>query len=141
MKAGGIIESIDGDNITVKLFKEMGCSHCSACGEGNKFAGEYSFTSEKKLELGQEITFEINDKTILGIGLFVYIFPVIMLFVGYFIASLFSTVEGVKVLSSFIGLAVAFLFIRIFDSNKGENLVSNIEMIDEAYHSENSCEL
>lgn len=130
MKQLGIVKEINGNIIIVKVFKDTGCSHCDSCSEGDKFSGEYSFTSDEKYLIGDEVSFEMDDKTIFNLGLLIYILPILSLFLFYYISSLFSIKEGIKILCSFLGVAFTFLIIFIIDKVKGKHIVDKNISID-----------
>lgn len=116
MENKGIIQKINGNKIEVKLFKDTACSHCSGCSEGNKFGKDFEFTTDLPANIGDIVTFEIeSSKVMKAVGL-AYIFPPVMMIVGYYLFSkLFHTTENMAIVGSFGGLFLAFVFLFFYD--------------------------
>ncbi len=141
----GIIKNIDGNRITIKLFKSEGCSHCSACSEQNKYGKDFEFTYNKKAEIGDLVTLEISEKNVIKAATIAYIMPPFMMIVGYLVSNnILNFSENISVLGSFIGLFISFILLFIYDKAFAKNKIddeikiisvekfdpSKIEMID-----------
>jgi sigma-E factor negative regulatory protein RseC len=120
---GIVIKNNDDDKVTVKVFKDSACSHCSGCSDGSKFAHEYTFNCKDNLEEGDTVNFEIADSKIMKISFLIYILPVLLLFLMYYLAGFISQVEGVRVLASFAGIVLYFLIIYIIDRKLGHDFL------------------
>ncbi|MCI6153265.1 SoxR reducing system RseC family protein [Fusobacterium perfoetens] len=135
MESSGKVTKINGRKITVKMFKESSCAHCSGCGEANKLTREIELDfnpKEREIKVGNIVTFELEDSKMLKIGFLVYVIPVIMMVVGFGIGSYLGKSEGVSVLYSFIGLFLTFLVIHLYDKFIVKEKVSmNITKVEE----------
>lgn len=115
MKSNGKVIGINGNKIKLKMFKESSCAHCSGCGDANKLARELDVTYDGEIEIGDIVTFELEDSKMLKIGFTVYIAPIIMMILGYTISSKMGGEEKINVLVSFAFLVISFICLHIYD--------------------------
>lgn len=115
MKSNGKVIGINGNKIKLKMFKESSCAHCSGCGDANKLARELDVTYDGEIEIGDIVTFELEDSKMLKIGFTVYIAPIIMMILGYTISSKMRGEEKINVLVSFAFLVISFICLHIYD--------------------------
>lgn len=115
MKSNGKVIGISGNKIKLKMFKESSCAHCSGCGDANKLARELDITYDGEVEIGDIVTFELEDSKMLKIGFTVYIAPILMMILGYTISSKTGGTEKVNVLVSFAFLVISFICLHIYD--------------------------
>ena len=115
MKSNGKVIGINGNKIKLKMFKESSCAHCSGCGDANKLARELDVTYDGEIEIGDIVTFELEDSKMLKIGFTVYIAPIIMMILGYTISSKMGGTEKANVLVSFAFLVISFVCLHIYD--------------------------
>lgn len=116
MESKGIVTKINGNNITVKLYKEAACLHCSVCQGEKKFSKNFQFFTEQEVSIGDIITFSIEGSKVAKVALIVYILPLIGMFVGYFFASLVLKWEEDKsALMSFVFLVISFVLLFLYD--------------------------
>ncbi|WP_300357794.1 SoxR reducing system RseC family protein [Fusobacterium sp.] len=115
MTSNGKVIGINGNKIKLRMFKESSCAHCSGCGEANKLARELEITYDGNVEIGDIVTFELEDMKMLKIGFIVYILPILMMIVGFFISKKMGAEEKLSVLVSFIFLIGSFACLHIYD--------------------------
>ncbi|MBZ4682651.1 MAG: hypothetical protein PWP46_1065 [Fusobacteriaceae bacterium] len=130
MKNKGLITKINGNEIKVYLFKDSACSHCSGCSDSDKMSCEYTFkTDTTGLKEGDIIDFEMNNNSLLKLGLIVYILPIFLLFFMYYIGSLIKLSQGANILFSFLGLIIYFIILFVIEKVYGKNfLKQNIKI-------------
>ncbi len=122
MENKGIIKKIKGKDIYIELFKDSSCAHCSGCGNKEKTLGElyhYQITDGREVEVGDMITFEVNNKFILNLALVIYMFPVFLMIASYILANRLGATEGQGILVSFSALIISFLCFFLYDRKKG----------------------
>lgn len=115
MKSNGKVIAINGNKIKLKMFKESSCAHCSGCGDANKLARELDVIYDGEVEIGDIVTFELEDSKMLKIGFTVYIAPILMMILGYTISSKMGGTEKANVLVSFAFLVISFVCLHIYD--------------------------
>ena len=142
MKSNGKVIAINGNRIKLKMFKESSCAHCSGCGDANKLARELEVTYDGDVEIGDIVTFELEDSKMLKIGFTVYILPIIMMILGFFISNKMGGSEKISVLVSFAFLVLSFAGLHIYDKyfvkEKVEMTVTAVEKGSEIFSSD-SC--
>lgn len=141
MRSNGKVIAINGNKIKLKMFKESSCAHCSGCGDANKLARELEVTYDGEVEIGDIVTFELEDSKMLKIGFIVYILPILMMIFGFFISNKMGGTEKLNVLVSFIFLVVTYLCIHIYDKyfvkEKVEMTVIGVEKGEETFSADN----
>lgn len=111
----GIVTKINGNQVSVKLYKSSSCSHCSNCSESSKYGKDFDFKIDREVEKGDLVTLEISEKDVLKAAIIAYILPPILMITGYIVSSKFGFSEGKSIIGSFIGLLVAFAFLFVYD--------------------------
>lgn len=115
MKSSGKVTEVNGNKIKVKMFKESSCAHCSGCGDANKLTRELDLFYNGEVEIGDIVTFELEDAKMLKIGFLVYILPIIMMLIGFVISSKMGNSEKTSVFISFGFLIISFICLHIYD--------------------------
>jgi len=128
MEACGIVKKVDGKKVAISILKNSACGSCDKCSADSKKAGEQSFITDLSLKEGDHVSFQIEDKSILKLGVFIYLFPAFAIFLGYFVASTLSLTEPVRILSSFVSFFLYYVFIFIFDKIWGKSFLKKISI-------------
>lgn len=115
MQNKGIVQKIKDNTITVKLFKDSSCSHCSQCHGASKYGKDFEFTTDKSVQIGDLITLEIAEKEVIKAAAIAYIFPPIMMILGYFVSDKLGFSESQSILASFLFLALSFVGLFFYD--------------------------
>lgn len=127
----GVIKKIQGNKIIVKLYKDTACSHCSGCSPESKYGKDFEFTTDLKAEIGDIVTFEIPAGKVIKAASIAYVFPALAMILGYFFGNkLLSLSENLSIITSFLGLFLAFVVLFFYDKlivKKRKN--SEIEII------------
>ena len=141
----GIIKEVKNNKIKVHLYKESACAHCSGCGDKAKMGSTFEFKCDEKVEVGNLITFEIEDKSLLNIAALVYLLPILFMICGYYLGEFLGFTEGKRVFSSFIGLFLSFGIIHTFDRVKGHKIIDQkirvVKVEEEEPLQNSSCSL
>ncbi len=119
----GIVRSVKGDLLKIQLYKNSACSHCSGCDKKDKLGSVFNFRCDKETEVGDIITFEIKDNSLLKIVALIYLVPVFSMIAGYFVGEVMELSEITKVIFSFAGFLGAFLFIHLYDKYRGSEII------------------
>lgn len=140
MKSNGKVIGINGNKIKLKMFKESSCAHCSGCGDANKLARELELTYNGDVQMGDIVTFELEDSKMLKIGFLVYVLPILMMILGYFISNKMGNTEKASVFTSFGFLIVSFVCLHIYDKyfvkEKIQMVVTAVERGTEEFSAE-----
>ncbi len=119
----GIVKNMKDGYIEVHLYRDSACAHCSGCGSSSKMGSFFKFKSDQKLTVGDVVTFEIEDASLLNIAALVYLMPIIFMIAGYFFGQNIGFSENYCVFMSFISLAFSFGLICFFDRKRGKKLI------------------
>ena len=119
----GVVKEVYNGYIRVKVYKTS-CGKCQTCTEEGRGVEEIDIKTKGHFQVGDPVRFEIEDKSIFGMGILVYIVPVFFFFGGYFVASLFGVGEGGSILVSFLSMALCFMAIHLFDKYLGEKFLN-----------------
>ena len=136
----GIITKINANTVTVKLYKSSSCSHCSCCSETNKTGSDFEFKVNQNVELGDLVTLEISEKDVVKAAFIAYIFPPILMILGYIVADHLGFSEMQSIFGSFLGLGVGFIFLAIYDRFFAKKTIDEeIKIISVEKYDPNAC--
>ena len=136
----GIITKINANTVTVKLYKSSSCSHCSCCSETNKMGSDFEFKVNQNVELGDLVTLEISEKDVVKAAFIAYIFPPILMILGYIVADHLGFSEMPSIFGSFLGLGVGFIFLAIYDRFFAKKTIDEeIKIISVEKYDPNAC--
>ena len=130
IKTGKVL-AVNNNTITVFSEECIDCKGCPACSSRKPKSTTLTFECSLELFPGDFISFEISDNEFLKFSFLIYTIPLIFFFCGYFTGNYFFKSEGLKILSSFIFLAISFVFIFLYDLYIGKKFAPhNIKKID-----------
>lgn len=133
MEGKGVVKYIDKHKVIILSYKKSSCDKCKTCTEGGKFQSECEFRIKKNpgIKTGDIVLFSVKDKKVLQYSFVIYIFPIIGFFLGnYLVKALFTnSSEIIEVLGSFLGMAMFFLFVNIFDRKQGDTILDKLELV------------
>lgn len=112
----GIVTAIVGNRITVQIEKGGGCKSCGMkglCGSDNKPIILH-FTTDDIYNIGDKVKVSISSSIRILSALLVFIFPLIALFVFFFIGRSFLSELG-SIITGFAGMIIAFVIVKILD--------------------------
>ena len=136
----GIITKINANTVTVKLYKSSSCSHCSCCSETNKMGSDFEFKVNQNVELGDLVTLEISERDVVKAAFIAYIFPPILMILGYIVADHLGFSEMQSIFGSFLGLGVGFIFLAIYDRFFAKKTIDEeIKIISVEKYDPNAC--
>lgn len=117
MENKGIVQKVNNNSITVKLFKDSSCSHCNQCHGASKYGKDFEFTTDKEIHVGDLVTLEISEKEVIKAAAIAYVFPPFMMILGYLVADHLGFSENQSIVSSFFFLALSFLCLFFYDKS------------------------
>lgn len=130
MKNTGVVKNVEKNKITLSMYKESACSHCNKCSDSNKITNDYTIYTNENIQVGDIVTFEMEDSQVLKAATIVYIFPVIAIFLGYYLGSYLGYSEGKCILFSLGGLVASFIGIFLYDKLVVKNkMEKNVRII------------
>jgi sigma-E factor negative regulatory protein RseC len=121
-ETGKVVE-INAQGVWVETVKQSACSSCAArsgcgqkllasVGQGKRFIFKVNNPSNFKVLADDDVLIGIEEGAFLKATLFMYLTPLLALFLGAFIADFVGMSEGIVISISFVSLFVGFLFVR-----------------------------
>ena len=121
MNKQGVVEKVEGNNVTVKITRDSSCGEncamCNACPGKNMHV---TLKTDIPLSLNDRVLRETNSSRVLFWAFMVYILPIILLIVGYAIFTLY------------IGLAfmvISFVILFFFDKKLNKNQLIKLSKV------------
>jgi len=114
----GQVVEIKDDKVVVQIKPGELCAQCGSqhsCSSHAKNIRKITIQNSINAQVGDEVMISYHPKTRLLSGLVIFIFPVVFGFLGYFIGYSTYGTEGIGILGTFIGFAVAFFVIWLIN--------------------------
>ena len=123
----GIVQSVDGQEVTVKMTVESACAACHAkslCGVSDskdKIVKAVN-VSDAHFEVGEKVNVEMRQSLAMKAIVICYLLPFIVLITTFCVMSYFCQNELVNVLVTFAAVAAYFFFIWLFNHKIERNV-------------------
>lgn len=127
-KKGFVVENKNGQ-VKVMVQRDTGCGSCSTCGGCEIKPSFITIHSNENLSAGDQVYLESDSKTVGNLTKFIYIFPVLMIFLFAFLANMIFknsdlNMDLMTILFMLLGLGISFIGIRLLDNRyKNKNIV------------------
>ena len=118
MQQIGIVRAVDGDFATVEVSRKSACEGCHANKDGEcsacvSFGGKSVSTkafNDVGAKLGDRVMLESASSTVLLYAAAVFLFPILLGIIGYFVGGLFS-VSASPYIGAVLGFVLAFVIV------------------------------
>ena len=123
----GIVQSVDGQEVTVKMTVESACAACHAkslCGVSDskdKIVKAVN-VSDAHFEVGEKVNVEMRQSLAMKAIVICYLLPFGVLLTTFCVMSYFCQNELVNVLVTFAAVAAYFFFIWLFNHKIERNV-------------------
>lgn len=127
MKEQGFVVKANGEVATVRFSSSSACAKCGAC---MRFSdSEVSVNADNMIGagLGDLVAVDIEPAQVIKASFLVFIMPIILLIIGYYLGKAVS--ETVGILAGTLFFAASFLGLYFFDRLKGKTFVSRVSEI------------
>ncbi len=123
----GIVTALNANKVQVEVVRGSGCKSCTLHGFcfSKNTPAVFHLETELHLQVGDQVRLDIAPKNRILSSFFIFLMPILFLFAGYGIASIFLT-ELYAALLGFAALASSFLLLRLIDKKLGKKLMVNI---------------
>ena len=130
MTIKGLVTKVEENLIEIQVYRTESCVHCNQCGDEKKFSTKYEMkTTIQNIKIGDIVSLDLPGKVLVGLSFLLYMIPVFLFFISYFVAAIFTKNETYLIISSFVGLILTFLVIFVVDKKKGKKLSANLKII------------
>ena len=120
MRESGVIISARGAFVNIQIERGEKCGECSACFIDTSGKMQVEARNDIGAKIGDRVEVEIEPKRVVGHSFLIFVFPILMMIAGYFVALQFRTIgdtgEGPGIVGAFTALLLSFGILRIFDS-------------------------
>ncbi|MEE1042580.1 MAG: SoxR reducing system RseC family protein [Clostridia bacterium] len=121
MNKQGIVESIKGNEVTVRITRDSSCGEncamCNACPGKNMLV---TLNTDIPLSVNDKVSLQTNSKLVLWWAFAVYILPIILLILGYAIFTLYIGV---------LFMIISFIILFFTDKKINKNHMINISKV------------
>lgn len=121
MRETGIVISAEDNKVRVQISRGDKCDGCHACDATGANAMQVEASNDIGARIGETVDVEVSPGQVFGYSFILFIFPIIMMIVGYFIGMRFSANvdnpgEGTGILGAFLGLGLSLAMIKLYDT-------------------------
>jgi sigma-E factor negative regulatory protein RseC len=111
MKEEGIVVDTIGEIAKVRVERMEVCAGCQACFRGRKNLREIFAVNTVGAKVGERVYLEVSSHELLRGAFLIYIFPIILLILGFIIGGLLSALLGLVELRGKISAVVGIVFL------------------------------
>ena len=120
MKEQGIVDSVRGDRAVVAFKRTSACQKCHACQVGDAQTMQIELKNTLNAKAGDIVTMELQSKKIFQASALVYVFPLVMLFLGILLGYAAAPAlqwdrEVSGALGALVLVAISYLILRLMD--------------------------
>ena len=133
MRECGVVESVREKTAVVSVKRSTACGDsCATCSSKCNLKGnKITVSNTIGAEAGDLVMIEMKTSTVLKSAFLVYIFPLVLLFLAYFIAEYKFQSEEKGIICGMIAFCISFIILLIVDKiNKNKFATSIIEIIE-----------
>ncbi len=130
----GLVKKTDNKYAYIEMVLNSSCKSCankSICMSGDKPA-LLKIPNKYNLETGDRVDIELSSGIKLTSGFLLFIFPILIMIVGYYVGYTISSTDGAGMIGSLFGLTTGVLLLMIINkriANKGTFLPKHIKKI------------
>jgi sigma-E factor negative regulatory protein RseC len=132
MHETGTIISTDGTKAVIQLDRGDKCEGCNVCHAFGENKMQLEATNTIGAKVGDWVNVVVEPKQVVKSSLLIFIFPLIMMLIGYAVAVKFIPPfsEGIGIIGAFTALALAFVFIKITDRRRNPDDMTSAIIVD-----------
>ena len=128
LKEVGVVDRLEDSYAIVRVLKKSACGeNCASC-KGGCVPTERRVKVKNAISamVGERVVLEMKDSKVLAAAFIVYILPIIVFFLGYFVSEIFFDKEAVKILIAIFSVLVIFPFLKLYDTKNKEKYMAEI---------------
>ncbi len=138
MTEQGKIINVNNDRVTIKATRKSDCGSCHLCEEKSNDSFVLEAFNPGGLDFGDHVKIEIHEKKMIQGTLIIYGFPLLGLFIGFFIGNIISKLIGsisykelTIAVTGFSVFFLSFFLIKYFYKKNSKSLMATvIEKVD-----------
>lgn len=127
MRETGVILSIEKNNATILLVKGDKCKDCNLCVTTGPNQMQLEAINKINATIGDRVEVEVPPGRVLGSSFLIFILPVILMIIGYFVGNSFfgpstGAGEGAGIIGSILGFLLSMVLLKLIDSQFGQRI-------------------
>jgi len=133
MTEQGIVIAINKEFATVQMVRGEKCHNCTVC---DAFGSDYrtiEAMNKPGANIGDQVEVEIKPANVLASSFLIFIFPVLLMIIGYFIGSEVLNNNGAKqeagIAGALLGVVAAFVLVKIIALVRGDKVIAYVSHI------------
>ena len=127
MQRTGTVRELNADFAKVVIKRQTACGeNCANCGGCSEKYNEITAKNSIGALVGDTVVVEMEDKTVLSAAFWVYIFPLIIFFVGYGMLFLIGVSELLSVIAGIFLVGVFYVFLYFKDKKDSLKYIHRI---------------
>lgn len=117
MRERGTVVSLENDTAVVQINRGEKCDGCTVCKSFGESKMRLQALNPIHAQVGDDVDVEIESHHIIRNSLLIFILPLVLMMVGYFVGISLSPTqsEGAGIFGAFIALAMALLGLRFIE--------------------------
>lgn len=132
MQETGTVISIDGNTAVIQINRGEKCEGCNVCNAFGENKMRLEAINNVGASVGDCVNVNIEPKHVIKSSMIIFVFPLVMLLIGYFVAIQFVPPhsEGTGVLGALIALALSFVIIKATDKRRNPDEMNPAIIVD-----------
>ena len=120
MQEIGTIISLQANKALIQVNRGDKCEGCNVCHAFGENKMQLEASNHINAQVGDVVQVDINPGDVLRGSILVFLFPLAMMIVGYFVGMRFSVTgtEGAGILGALVALALSFVVVKFVDRSK-----------------------
>lgn len=132
MREIGIVAAVDGSHAVVNITAGEQCNGCTVCRSMGENRMQVIAHNRAAARAGDMVAIEVAPSKIIKNSFIVFIFPLLMLIIGYVLCSevLSSSSQGAGIIGSLTAVILSFVIIRLTDVRRRRQGVEDVEVVE-----------
>ena len=134
MQETGTIISTDGKTAVIQINRGDKCGSCTVCRPLDGSTMRLEAINAIGASVGDVVNVSIEPKHVVKSSMIIFVLPLFMMFVGYYVAVRFfpPSREGVGIIGAFTALILSFVFIKMTDKRRNRDDINPAVIVDHA---------
>jgi sigma-E factor negative regulatory protein RseC len=125
MRETGVIVSEEQNRATIQLAKGDKCKSCNICTTTEPNRMQLQAINKIDAGVGDTVEVEVPPGRVIGSSFLIFIVPIILMIVGYFVGNSFfgpasGNGEGAGIIGSILGFLFSLILLKLIDSQIGQ---------------------
>jgi len=133
MTEQGIVIAINKDVATIQMVRGEKCHNCKICDALGPNYRTLEAVNKPGANIGDQVEVEIKPANVLLNTFIIFIFPILMMIIGYFTGATLvgnnGAMQEAGIAGALLGVIIAFVLVKIIAQTRGDKIVAYISEI------------